>query len=78
MEKNLYAFCFSKRRSIFSRHNKRNLGVMLKIELVNLNFLLIFIYADMVESEDTRDLKSLGSNTVPVQIWFSAPVFYLI
>ena len=27
----------------------------------------------MVESEDTRDLKSLGSNTVPVQIWFSAP-----
>ena len=27
----------------------------------------------MVESADTRDLKSLGSNTVPVQVWLPAP-----
>lgn len=31
-------------------------------------------YAAMVESADTRDLKSLGSNTVPVQVWLAAPI----
>ena len=30
-------------------------------------------YAGVVESADTRDLKSLGSNTVPVQVRSPAP-----
>jgi integrase len=29
-------------------------------------------YASMVESVDTRDLKSLGGNPVPVQVWLEA------
>ena len=32
-------------------------------------------YAAVVESADTRDLKSLGSNTVPVQVRSAAPFY---
>ncbi len=30
-------------------------------------------YAAVVKSADTRDLKSLGSNTIPVQVRSAAP-----
>ena len=32
-------------------------------------------HAAVVESADTRDLKSLGSNTVPVQVRSAAPIY---
>jgi hypothetical protein len=31
------------------------------------------VNAGVAESADARDLKSLGSNTVPVQVWSPAP-----
>ena len=34
--------------------------------------------APMAESVDARDLKSLGSNTVPVQVWFGAPNSFIV
>ncbi len=34
-------------------------------------------YAAVVELADTRDLKSLGSNIVPVQVWSAAPIWNL-
>ena len=30
-------------------------------------------FAAMVELADTRDLKSLGVKSVPVQVWLAAP-----
>lgn len=49
-----------------------NLRISLRVRLTSAYFSRL--YAGVVELADTRDLKSLGSNTVPVRARSPAPI----
>ena len=50
-------------------------GLIYVIDWLSAVFTKNLIYAAVVEWADTRDLKSLGSDTVPVQVRSAAPFF---